>query len=1051
MTAGVSARELRKLRRRPAAGVHGALRVRRAGPAAADPQRQARPQGAARAGVHRRHLPGARAPRAEEILAAVYAEVLGLDRVGIDDDFFAVGGDSIRSIQVVSRARAQGIEVSPRQIFEQPHRRRTRRPSPRERHGDRPAVLEELDGGGVGLDAAAAGRPLACSNSAAASTGSPCPWCWNCPRTSTRPQLAATLTAVLDRHDMLRSRLGDRRRDRAARRRTGHARTPCRARCHRVACDGHCGERAWQQRAAAELDAAAGRLDPAAGTMAQFVWFDAGTTAAGRLLLALHHLVVDGVSWRILIPDLAAAWQQVRAGRTPQLPAGRHLRCAAGRMPSPRRPLSPERTAELDLWRTHRARPATPCSAAGRSTRPLDVRRPRRTPVSVQLPGDGHRGPADHAARRVPRRRQRRPARRAGPGPRRWRARPRRRRALRADPPRGTRPRGGRRPRRRPVPHRGLVHQPCSPSASTSPASTSTTRSPAARPPACSEGGQGTAPGRPRQGHRLRPAALPQPARPPPTWRQYPPARSASTTSAGSPPPTCPATCAAWASPRPRGATIAELAGRRPGPATCPPCPTLDINAAVTDSRRRAPARTPCSRSPTGVLAQAEVQRTRRPVARRPRRAGPARHQPGAGGLTPSDLPLVTVDQHDIDELGAALPGPGRRLAADRPPVRPAVPLQLLDGHRLRRLPDAVASSPRPASVDAGPACAPPARRCWTGTPACGPRSSPTRDGDLVQLVLDDVDAALAPHRPRRPRTRRTHGGLRATPRAGPRHPLRPRRTAHAAADPGHRSASGPAELVLTAHHVLFDGWSVPAADAGPAAAVRRGGRRPALPRSASYRDFLAWLSRRTARSPPGPGPPNSAGSTSRPCSPRWSAPRGPPPADGSGDRPDRHRHRPPEVPLPAGPPRAPAARRRTRRHPQHRASRAPGRCCWPGSPAARTWSSAPPSPAARPRCPASTRSVGMFINTLPVRVECAPADTLAELLTALQDRQAALLDHHHYGLAEIQQAAGVEPSSTRSSSSSPSPSTGPASSRPAGRPGSRSPASAPSPPATTP
>src|SRR4029453_19217086 len=54
----------------------------------------------------------------EETPATVYAEVLGLDRVGVDDDFFAVGGDSIRSIEVVSRARSRGVEVTPRQIFE---------------------------------------------------------------------------------------------------------------------------------------------------------------------------------------------------------------------------------------------------------------------------------------------------------------------------------------------------------------------------------------------------------------------------------------------------------------------------------------------------------------------------------------------------------------------------------------------------------------------------------------------------------------------------------------------------------------------------------------------------------------------------------------------------------------------------------------------------------------------------------------------------------------------------------------------------------------------
>ncbi|MFJ6438883.1 non-ribosomal peptide synthetase, partial [Streptomyces sp. NPDC091416] len=61
-----------------------------------------------------------REPRSpdEVVLAEVFAEVLGLERVGLDDDFFAVGGDSIRSIQVVTRARARGVEVSPRDVFE---------------------------------------------------------------------------------------------------------------------------------------------------------------------------------------------------------------------------------------------------------------------------------------------------------------------------------------------------------------------------------------------------------------------------------------------------------------------------------------------------------------------------------------------------------------------------------------------------------------------------------------------------------------------------------------------------------------------------------------------------------------------------------------------------------------------------------------------------------------------------------------------------------------------------------------------------------------------
>ncbi|MDA3642342.1 non-ribosomal peptide synthetase, partial [Mycobacterium xenopi] len=53
----------------------------------------------------------------EEILASIYAEVLGLERVGVDDSFFDLGGDSILSMQVVARARAAGLLLRPRDVF----------------------------------------------------------------------------------------------------------------------------------------------------------------------------------------------------------------------------------------------------------------------------------------------------------------------------------------------------------------------------------------------------------------------------------------------------------------------------------------------------------------------------------------------------------------------------------------------------------------------------------------------------------------------------------------------------------------------------------------------------------------------------------------------------------------------------------------------------------------------------------------------------------------------------------------------------------------------
>src|SRR2546423_14185251 len=63
---------------------------------------------------------GLRLPRTarEEVLCGLFAEVLGIEGVGIDDNFFALGGDSIVSIQLVSRARKAGLVITPRAVFQ---------------------------------------------------------------------------------------------------------------------------------------------------------------------------------------------------------------------------------------------------------------------------------------------------------------------------------------------------------------------------------------------------------------------------------------------------------------------------------------------------------------------------------------------------------------------------------------------------------------------------------------------------------------------------------------------------------------------------------------------------------------------------------------------------------------------------------------------------------------------------------------------------------------------------------------------------------------------
>ncbi|MEU1056949.1 condensation domain-containing protein, partial [Streptomyces sp. NPDC005876] len=86
-----------------------------------------------------------------------------------------------------------------------------------------------------------------------------------------------------------------------------------------------------------------------AGVMVRAVWLDAGPGRVGRVVLVVHHLAVDGVSWRVLLPDLQAACEAAAAGRQPELdPTGTSFRRWADLLTEQAR--SSERRAELDEW-----------------------------------------------------------------------------------------------------------------------------------------------------------------------------------------------------------------------------------------------------------------------------------------------------------------------------------------------------------------------------------------------------------------------------------------------------------------------------------------------------------------------------------------------------------------------------------------------------------------------------------------------------------------------------------------------------------------------------
>ena len=236
----------------------------------------------------------------EEILADIYAQVLGLERVGVDESFFELGGDSILSMQVVARARAAGVVCRPRDIFVEQTVARLARVAV---VGDGAAeVIDE----GVGPVLAtpiiswlhSVEGPVDHFNQTVVVQA---------PTGVTEADVVAVLQALLDRHAMLRLRVDD---DGVG----GWSLTVPEA----GSVDARGCLQAVEVLSEEALIGARSRLNPAAGVMVSALW----VASAGRLVAIVHHLAVDGVSWRILLEDLNIAWAQHRGGQQVVLPAG---------------------------------------------------------------------------------------------------------------------------------------------------------------------------------------------------------------------------------------------------------------------------------------------------------------------------------------------------------------------------------------------------------------------------------------------------------------------------------------------------------------------------------------------------------------------------------------------------------------------------------------------------------------------------------------------------------------------------------------------------------
>lgn len=285
---------------------------------------------------------------AERMIQEIFAETLRLDptSIGVDDDFFALGGDSILSTTIVNRARRRGLRITPREVFA--HR-----------------TVAGLAGVAEPIVAPADGAPNdGAPNDTAAPNSAPTPVALlpimhrlrelggtvdrvnqslviDTPPDADTESLTAALQALLDHHDALRMTLSV----------TAGVwgltvsppgSVPAAEILVEMPIDAH-GSVADTVTVAS--DAAAARLAPTQGRMVAAAHLRPATDAdAGRLVLVIHHLAVDGVSRRILIDDLVAFHTDGR------LPAGSDATIADHAAAVAARAGAPELLGELDHW-----------------------------------------------------------------------------------------------------------------------------------------------------------------------------------------------------------------------------------------------------------------------------------------------------------------------------------------------------------------------------------------------------------------------------------------------------------------------------------------------------------------------------------------------------------------------------------------------------------------------------------------------------------------------------------------------------------------------------
>ena len=244
----------------------------------------------------------------EQILVKVWSEVLGIERVGVNDNFFELGGDSILSVQVIARARKAGLGLTTQQIFQH----QTIEELATVASGE---IFEAEQGLVIGEFPLTPVQHWFFEHKSGTENYFNQSVLLETPPDLTRNTLNKVIEHLVLHHDALRTRIHRDETKWVQSISSGIGIADCEYHDLTINIAG-----SYEEVIESVANRLQSSLDIYAGPVIRTAYFNFGPTESGRLLLIVHHIAIDGVSWRILIEDLVTIYDQLSRGDEIALP-----------------------------------------------------------------------------------------------------------------------------------------------------------------------------------------------------------------------------------------------------------------------------------------------------------------------------------------------------------------------------------------------------------------------------------------------------------------------------------------------------------------------------------------------------------------------------------------------------------------------------------------------------------------------------------------------------------------------------------------------------------